>query len=146
MPLVSAQAQPALPTFSGFSDSVVPPVSQAQPPSAEGCFIVRNVMESSIYGQIATEQFTRPDGIVTRHRSTFKLHAKDARDPKTNDPLDIAEFCTTGPFFEGGKIQLELKTLMPIFTCLTRIDQGEIVVRNMRDADGNNKIFAGCYE
>ena len=110
------------------------------------CFIVRNMMENSIYGNIATEAFTRDDGLTTRHRANFKLSPMGTKNEETMDPLDIKEFCTTGPFFEGGKISLELKTLFPIFSCLTRIDQGEIRVFNVRDEDGNNKIFAKCFD
>lgn len=157
LPFVHAHAQPALPNFNVFD---APPSAPAAPSVSAGeqeqaqenigdtqqCFIVRNMMENSIYGQIATDEFTRDDGVTTRHRGNFKLAAIGETDPETGAPLDIVEFCTTGPFFDGNKIQLELKTLFPIFSCFTRVDQGQILVRNARDEQGTNKIWAECFE
>jgi hypothetical protein len=68
-------------------------------------------------------------------------------DPDTGEAADSAEFCTFGPFYPERKLELVLRTLVPIFSCKTRVDQGEIVIKGFRKEDqpGTN-TYAECYE
>jgi hypothetical protein len=110
------------------------------------CFKVRNEAPYKIFGNFATERFTRPDGIASRHRSNFRLDEAGAKDPETGEPSDQAEFCSYGPFFEGRKLQFVLRTLFPVFECLTKIDQGEIVISGYRKPEGGAVTTAKCFE
>jgi hypothetical protein len=110
------------------------------------CFSVRNEAPYMIFGNIATSDFTRPDGIVARHRSNFRLEAAGGVDSETGEPSDRAEFCSYGPFFEGRKLELVLRTLFPVFTCQTKIDQGEIVIKGFRKDEGGAQTWAECFE
>lgn len=110
------------------------------------CFAVRNEAPYKVYGNFATTEFTRPDGVKTRHRSNFRLDEKGAVDPKTGEALDRAEFCSYGPFFPGRKLELVLRTLFPVFNCITKIDQGELVISGYRKPEGGAVTTAKCFE
>jgi hypothetical protein len=68
---------------------------------------------------------------VDRHEGLF-----DLQDGET------VEICSTGPFYPGYKIELTIKTIMPLFTCKTRLS-GEIVLRRKREGDFNI-LYADC--
>ncbi|MCB1721719.1 MAG: hypothetical protein H6860_06140 [Rhodospirillales bacterium] len=112
------------------------------------CFAVRNAADYKVYGTIATEQFMRPDGIVARHRSNFRLDAADGIDEKTGEASDRTEFCSYGPFFPNRMLIVTLRTLFPVFECKTRVDTGkEIVIRGARRADDSGVItWAECFQ
>ena len=136
---VLAQGLPLPPALPSFQDQGAPVTGSPQ------CFNVRNMTEGEVLGVILTDSFTRDDGVTTRHRSTFRLMALGERERESGHFIDRAEFCTTGPFYPGGKIGLELKTLFPVFSCKTRIDQGDILIRSSR-IDGAYKLWAECFE
>ncbi len=110
------------------------------------CFKVRNEAPYKVYGNFATERFTRPDGQVARHRSNFRLDEAGAKDAETGLPSDQGEFCSYGPFIEGRKLELVLRTLFPVFSCQTKIDQGEIVITGYRKPEGGAVTEAKCFE
>lgn len=111
------------------------------------CFSVRNTADFQVMGTVSSGFYVRPDGIRTRHRSDFRLKAAGDFDKKTGKPTDRADFCTSGPFLPGRKVELKLKTLFPVFTCHTRVDQGEILVKGVRRADNNGvEMSAACFE
>ena len=111
------------------------------------CFMVRNEAPYNVYGTFITDYYTTEDGTRARHRSNFRLSAMGETDPDTGEAADRAEFCTFGPFYPDRKLELVLRTLVPIFSCKTRVDQGEIVIKGYRKEDqpGTN-TYAECYE
>ena len=126
--------------------------ARAQTPQVMGeivqepiCFSVRSEAQHKVFGRIATEKYIRPDGIKTRHRFNFRLDPAGSLD-ENGQPTDRAEFCSYGPFFEGRKLDLTLRTLVPIFSCKTRIDQGEIIITGERNAEGSLVTKAHCFE
>ncbi|MGQ0527970.1 MAG: hypothetical protein ACT4OY_08100 [Alphaproteobacteria bacterium] len=109
------------------------------------CFRVRNEAPYKVYGNFITDYYTTPDGSKARHRSNFRLDEPGSKDPEGN-PADVSEFCSYGPFLPGRKLELVLRTLMPIFNCQTRIDQGEIVIKGFRKPEGGTETYAQCYK
>ncbi|NCC20922.1 MAG: hypothetical protein EOM26_00500 [Alphaproteobacteria bacterium] len=110
--------------------------ARAQNVTAEPiCFSVRNTAPYMVFGTLATDLYTRDDGMRARHRSNFRL-----------DTGQRDEFCASGPFFPGGKLELTLRSLVPLFSCRTRVDQGEILVKGMLKQDGTTQTWAECYE
>lgn len=111
------------------------------------CFALRNEAEYRIYGNFATDRFTRPDGIVARHRSTFRLEAAGSKD-EDGKYTDREEFCSYGPFLPNRMLILTLRTLFPVFECRTRIDTGqEIVIKGVRRADDSGVLtWAECFQ
>lgn len=122
------------------------PASQAQEVTAQPiCFNIRNTAPYKVYGQVATDYYTTPDGTKARHTGTFRLEAKGTLHEKEGYPLDITEFCSSGPFYPGRKMELMIRTLVPIFTCKTSVEMGEIIIRGQKKEDGSYKTWAECY-
>src|SRR5262245_41115502 len=109
------------------------------------CFVVRNEAPYKIYGNFGTDYYTTPEGKKARHRSNFRLDEPGAKDEQGN-PADRAEFCSYGPFYPDRKLELVLRTLVPIFSCMTRIDQGEIVIKGYKKPEGGTNTYAECFE
>lgn len=112
------------------------------------CFRVKNTAPYKVYGSFVTDYYTQADGTQARHRSNFRLEEAGATDPSEGYPLDIAEFCSYGPFYPGRKLEMVLRTLLPIFSCMTKVDQGEIIISGYRKDDpmGGTVTTAACFE
>lgn len=110
------------------------------------CFMVKNTAPYKVYGSFVTDYYTRPDGVRARHTSNFRLDAAGEIDPKEGYPTDRAEFCSYGPFYEGRKLELVIRTLVPIFSCKTAVELGEIVIKGMRKEppESGTKTWAEC--
>jgi hypothetical protein len=96
------------------------------------CFNVINKAPYTVLGTVSTDYYTRPDGMKARHRSNFNL--------KTGEQT---RFCTQGPYYEGGKVELVLRTLVPVFDCKTRVD-GDIVINGRMKPEGGTDSWAIC--
>lgn len=94
------------------------------------CATLRNAANQEVLGVIKTEQF-KYKGQMVRHEGVFDLLDGEK-----------AEICSTGPFFPGYKVELTIRTIMPLFTCKTRLS-GEIVIRR-KEVDGINVLYADC--
>jgi hypothetical protein len=108
------------------------------------CFKLRNTAEFSIWGSFVTDYYTRNDGTKAKHRSNFRLEAAGSKDAEKGFPTDAAEFCSYGPFYPNRQIELVLRTIVPVFTCKTSVEAGEIVLRGERKAEGGVKMWAEC--
>ena len=130
----------------------IPLLAQAQEQAAPDivseplCFVLRNEAPYKVYGNFITDYYTAADGTRARHRSNFRLDEPGSKDPEKGFPTDRAEFCSYGPFFPGRKLELVLRTLVPIFDCKTRIDQGEIVITGQYKPEGGTDTKAKCFE
>ena len=112
------------------------------------CFVLRNEADYGVFGKFSTDRYTRPDGVVTRHRSNFRLEPAGSIDSRTGSGSDRAEFCSYGPFLPDRQLILTLRTLVPIFECKTRVDTGqEIVIKGARKADDSGTdTWAECFK
>lgn len=108
------------------------------------CFIVRNQAPYKVYGNFVTDYYTAADGTKARHRSNFRLEEAGAIDPEKGYPLDVAEFCSYGPFYPERQLELVLRTLVPIFSCKTHVEKGEIIIKGERLPEGGTKTWAEC--
>lgn len=110
------------------------------------CFVVRNEADFTMYGNFGTDFYPDPSGQQSRHRSNFRLEGAGSVDAEGH-PADRAEFCSYGPFFPERKLELQIRTLFPVFSCKTRVDQGEIVLRADRKADDTGyDYYADCHD
>lgn len=96
------------------------------------CASIINATGSGLYGAIRTDYGTTQSGERKRHESTFRLNAGDKR-----------EVCATGPFYPGYKVELIVKTMIPVFSCQTRL-KGTIEIKSERTKDDRNRIYATC--
>ncbi len=99
-----------------------------------------------VYGSFGTDYYMTPDGTKARHRSNFRLDEPGSTHPDEGYPTDRAEFCSYGPFYPERMLSLTLRTLVPIFSCKTRVDQGEIVIKGYRKPEGGTETWAECYQ
>lgn len=96
------------------------------------CFNVINNASYNVFGTFVTGVYTAEDGSKARHRSNFRL-----------EPAQKSQFCTTGPFYEGRKLELVLRTLIPVFSCKTAIT-GDIQIYGRRKPEGGTDTWAVC--
>ncbi len=97
------------------------------------CGVLVNRSDQTIMGTISTAGQTVSSGDVVRHQDNFKLKSGDRKD-----------FCANGPFFEGKRLEITLRTIVPLFTCKTQIDK-EIYMDAKLDENGINRLSATCY-
>jgi hypothetical protein len=96
------------------------------------CAKILNGSDIALIGTLLTAPQTIESGDKVRHRKNFKLQ-----------PGEKADFCATGPFYQGQRLELVLRTAFPVFTCRTKIDR-EIVLSATRGADGRMTYGANC--
>jgi hypothetical protein len=128
----------AAPVFAA-DDAFLPPVENPKPPGAAGpvtanpsCFDVVNQAPYTVFGTVGTNDYTGMDGRTARHRENFRLQ-----------PKQQVNFCTTGPFFPGQKLEFVIRTLIPVFSCMTGIDKA-IVIHGEKKPEGGTKTWADC--
>ena len=110
--------------------STISPAMAGDVTPCQECATLRNAANQEVMGVIKTESF-KYKGQMVRHEKNFDL--KDG---------ETAEVCSTGPFFPGYKVELTIRTIMPLFSCKTRLS-GEIVLRR-REKDGFTDLYADC--
>lgn len=96
------------------------------------CFNLVNEAPYGVYGSIITNAYITEGGVKAHHRSNFTLKEGAQR-----------EFCTFGPFFEGRKVELTLRTLVPVFSCQTAITS-DVVIKGKRKPEGGADTWAEC--
>jgi hypothetical protein len=96
------------------------------------CSALVNTSDVSIQGTLSTATQTLENGDIGRHRDNFKLEAGERR-----------EFCSSGPFFEGRRLELVIRTVFPLFSCKTKIDR-EIKLTSDLQEDDTRKYSANC--
>lgn len=96
------------------------------------CFNIINTAPYTVHGTFVTNYFINEQGVQTRHRSNFRL-----------SPQDTAEFCSFGPFYEGQRLELILRSLIPIFRCYTMVDQ-DIRIHGRTKDGGGTETWADC--
>lgn len=109
------------------------------------CFTIVNHAPYKVYGQVATDYYTTPNGTKARHTGTFRLEAAGTLHKEKGYPLDRSEFCSSGPFYPNRQMELTLRTLVPIFSCKTNIELDDINIRGQIKEDGSAKTWAECY-
>lgn len=99
------------------------------------CITLINQSGYSALGSVSTARFVAPDGTSSYHRQNFRLRAGDQN-----------QFCATGPFYPNYGLEVELRSLIPLWTCrvsangqairiLSRQDKGEDTVRLYMECD-----------
>lgn len=95
------------------------------------CGKIINTTNYTIFGMVSTNYYLDQDNEKSRYTVNFRLAAGEEW------PV-----CTTGPFYEGYKVDLQIKTLVPVFDCRTAVT-GDILVKSIME-DDVTKTFAEC--
>jgi hypothetical protein len=96
------------------------------------CAMIKNTTNSTLFLMIRTDFFENQDGSKERFQTTLRL-----------EPQAAQEVCAKGPFFPNYQVDLSIRTLIPIFSCKTRL-QGEIAITSTQRDDGSQKFSAEC--
>jgi hypothetical protein len=94
------------------------------------CATLRNAANQQVTGVIKTDAY-KFQGQIRRHEKNFIL--------QDGETVDV---CSTGPFYPGYKVELTIRTIMPLFTCKTRLS-GEIVLRR-KEINNFTALYADC--
>jgi len=122
-----------LPTLFVLFLMSVPNLSQAAEVTPfEECANLRNMTDQTIMGVVRTAPFKATTGDVQRHEGSFRL-----------EPDEIATICSKGPFYDGYRVELVIRTIIPLFTCKTRLS-GDIYLRKTENSEGITKLYAEC--
>lgn len=95
------------------------------------CAFLVNDSGRTVSGSIATDRQMANSGDMASFKENFSL--KDG---------DKKEICSTGPFFEGGRLELTLGSMIPLFSCRTRLD-ADITIRSIEE-NGVSNLWASC--
>lgn len=96
------------------------------------CSALINRSDQTILGTLSTAPQEAASGDKIAHRDNFRLASGEKK-----------EFCVSGPFYEGRRIKLVIRTLMPLFECKTRVE--EPVYLDAEEGDnGMKKLSATC--
>ncbi len=109
------------------------------------CFSIRNEAPYKVYGDVSTDYYTRPDGTKTRHVGTFRLEKEGSESEDGQTLTDRTRVCSQGPFYPGKQLEITIRTLLPIFSCKTSVELGEIVIKGEIKDDGSSRTWAVCY-
>lgn len=104
------------------------------------CTQIINEGEYSVRGTIATARAIYEgsdddvlNGTLARHEENFNI-----------PPQGRWDVCSRGPFYEGKRLELTIRSLIPLFTCQTNLYE-PIIIRDMRDSAGEYKVWATCH-
>lgn len=130
------QAQPSggSPWAAPFPGMNVPMTTEGEVDTRPTCFRIVNQAPYTVIGSLYTNFYVNKDRQRARHTSNFRLE-KDQSQP----------FCTYGPFYEGRKLELVLRTVVPIFNCKTMVD-ADIYLKGQVNDDGTTKTWAICLD
>lgn len=99
---------------------------------APKCSKLVNRSDQTIMGTLSTAGQTIASGDMVRHRNNFTLQAGQE-----------LEFCVAGPFFEGRRVEIILRTIIPLFDCKTKLDS-PVYLDATPDENGFKKLSATC--
>lgn len=95
------------------------------------CTWLTNRSDQTIMGFIATAAQPVASGDIVKHRENFRLDAGQRQ-----------RICAAGPFYEGQRLELTIRTIIPLFTCKTKLDR-EIFL-DAKPAPEFTKLTATC--
>lgn len=98
------------------------------------CLTLYNSLDYEVLGHVETAEYHDAKGKLSWHRSNFRLN-----------PEQQQKVCATGPFFDGYKLRVVLKTVMPLYSCLTTMDR-ILTISKKNDENGITLPVADCKE
>lgn len=96
------------------------------------CLKIVNAVGNEVLGHIETAEYYDENGSLSWHKSNFRL-AIDAEQ----------DVCSTGPFFDGYKLRVVVKTLIPLYSCLTEMNH-TITITRQENAQGIKELVMDC--
>lgn len=98
------------------------------------CFRIVNKAPYTMTGSLYTNFYVNKERQKARHTSNFRLETGQSQ-----------PFCSYGPFYEGRKLEVMLRSLVPIFRCKTKVE-ADIHLMGERLEGGGTKSWIVCQE
>jgi len=118
--------------FPAIAQDMVTPRAFGEVSAEPECFNIVNKAPYTVFGSVNSNFFIRGDGVKTRHKSNFRLESES-----------YVRFCTSGPFYDGHRMELVLRTIVPIFECKTTVLE-DIIIDGYRKEEGGTETKASC--
>jgi hypothetical protein len=74
------------------------------------CSVFKNQSERTVFIAVRTNYFEGADGTKQRHEASIRL-----------EPQEKQQICAQGPFYDGYRVEVILRTLIPLFDCKTKL-------------------------
>ena len=106
--------------------------------SRSRCLVIENTAPYSVMGSVYTNYYKAESkehgSVVSRDTENFRLKAGDR-----------VRICSHGPYYGRNKdlLYLQLKTLVPIFECYTKVEE-IVTVHGRRKTGGGTESWADC--
>lgn len=98
------------------------------------CFEITNTAPYTVFGEVSTAEDQNDQGKIVTHRAVFRLKNQES------EPV-----CSTGPYYEGSRLRITLRTIFPIFECKTLIyEDADIIIRGQVQNDGTTETWIEC--
>ncbi|MES2728959.1 MAG: hypothetical protein V4621_02520 [Pseudomonadota bacterium] len=113
--------------------AVSPATAQLLSP-APRCVTLVNQSGYTALGSVSTTRFVTPEGTSLYYRQNFRME-----NGKRN------KFCSTGPFYPGYGLEVQLRSLIPLWTCIAPANGQEINVLSKQDEEaGTTRLSLDC--
>ena len=76
------------------------------------CSVFKNQSERTVFVAVRTNYFEGTDGTKQRHEASIRL-----------EPQEKQQICAQGPFYDGYRVEVILRTIIPLFDCKTKLGQ-----------------------
>ena len=129
-----ALAQEASPWAAPFPGMNVPMTAEGEVLTTPVCFRVINQAPYTVTGSLYTNYYVNKNRQRARHTSNFRLEKGQSQ-----------PYCSYGPFYPGQRVELVLRTIVPIFNCKTMID-ADIYIMGKVLENGGTKSWAVCLD
>lgn len=100
------------------------------------CADIRNKTNRTVYVGVRTNYFMGKDKSKERHEASLRL-----------DPNEHQQVCATGPFYDDYRVEIILRTIMPLFDCKTKLE-GSLTITatdaKTDDGDTYTKLSLDC--
>ena len=101
-------------------------------PDGSRCFAVWNKAPYTITGTVNTNYYDTAAGTKARGNRNFRLA-----------PGEKEDICSFGPFYPGERLELVLRSLIPLFSCYT-VAQGDVIIYGEIKPEGGTRTWADC--
>ena len=116
-----------------FPCAISPAGAQLLSP-APRCITLVNQSGYTALGSVSTTRYVSPDGVSSYHRQNFRM-ADQSRN----------KFCSTGPFYPGYGVEVQLRSLIPLWTCIVPANGQTIrILSRQEKEDDPVRLYMEC--
>ncbi len=98
------------------------------------CITLVNQSGYTALGSVSTTRYVSPDGVSSYHRENFRISDQDQN-----------QFCATGPFYPGYGLEVQLRSLIPLWTCIVPANSQVIRILSRHEkGDDDAHLYLEC--